>query len=152
LLSAPLITSTEYFSINDCDGLLKLSLPAFTLSAGSTFINYNDALTEVILPELMLAGYSEFWGNSMLSTISLPKLTKVSSSAFFSYNALLKSIDLSELTSVSDIQISENPMLNIVTLSKLTSVAGFQIYFNAMLTEVVLPQFAETLFNFYLSQ
>ena len=104
--------------------LSELNLPQLT-QVGDRFLKWNNQLSELNLPQLTQVGNCFLEQNNQLSELNLPRLTRVGD-GFLKYNNQLSELNLPQLTQVGHNFLGSNNQLSELNLPQLTQVGdGF---------------------------
>ena len=109
---------------------------------GDYFLEHNDALEELDLPNLERCGHDFLHYNEAMKKISLPSLKK-SKDNFMSYNGLLSEIDLPSLEECGDGFLNYSNVIKELFLPNLKKCGNGFMQGNISLTNINLPNLEE---------
>ena len=126
--------------------LSELNLPQLT-QVGDRFLQLNNQLSELNLPQLTQVGDDFLELNEQLSELNLPQLTQVGD-RFLKWNNQLSELNLPQLTQVGNCFLEQNNQLSELNLPRLTRVGDGFLKYNNQLSELNLPQLTQVGHNF----
>ena len=121
--------------------LSELNLPQLT-QVGDRFLQLNNQLSELNLPQLTQVGDGFLEQNEQLSELNLPQLTQVGD-GFLQWNNQLSELNLPQLTQVGNCFLGCNNQLSELNLPRLTKVGHYFIPCNEQLSKLNLPQLTQ---------
>ena len=111
-------------------------------NVGDNFLSYNEALTEVILPQVQSVGHNFLFCNEILAKLSLPQVQSIEDN-FLLNNKALTELQLPQIQSIGWDFLAENNVLTELNLPQVQSIGRRFLCNNEVLTEVSMPQILE---------
>jgi len=143
------LTHSGMYFLNFNQGLMELYLPQLQ-KVDNSFLRSNLALTELALPQLKEVGNAFLPANKILSHLELPQLKKVGDD-FLRRNRTLAKLDLPQLQEIGNDFLLTNTELSELSLPQLRKVGDNFLHSNYKLTKLELLQLQETGHDFLFS-
>ena len=140
------LVKVEKYFLAFNEGLKKLSL-ANLIEAGSHFLDSNEVLNELNLPNLKKTEHYFLYYNLGIKELDLPNLTQTGDD-FLCYNRILSKIDLPNLLETGGSFLKFNEGITELCLPNLYKVDNDFLCYNEKITNLFLPNLSETGHNF----